>query len=120
VDSAALNGAHGRWDVAMSRDENDRGVGIAGKLLLELEAVDVRQLHVENQASREVGLRRCDIVRGDGERLRPPTQGLQQLAERLAHPGVIVYNEDDLVTRGHDASFAANGSVKATVAPRVL
>jgi len=34
VDSAALNGADRRWNVAMSRDENYRGMQAAGKLLL--------------------------------------------------------------------------------------
>jgi hypothetical protein len=30
VDSAALNGAHRRWNVAMPGDENDRGMDIVG------------------------------------------------------------------------------------------
>src|SRR3954465_13531347 len=40
--NAALNGAHRRWDIAMSGYEDDRWMILAGKLFLEVEPVDVR------------------------------------------------------------------------------
>src|SRR3984893_3170722 len=106
VDSAALNGAHRRWDVAMSCDENDRWVVFAGKLFLEIEAVDIRQLDVEDQTRRNIGLRIGYIVTGGGERLSPPSQGLQELAERRAHSGVVVHKEDDFPVLAHNTALA--------------
>src|SRR5438552_7159354 len=91
----------------MSGDENDRGMDVVGKLALEIQAVDVRQLDIEQETRRQIGLRVGDIFRGTGEQLGSPSQGLQQLAERLSHSGVVVYNEDDFLRRVHDASYCS-------------
>jgi hypothetical protein len=66
----------------MPRDEDDRRVDVAGQLLLELEAIDVRQLDIEDKARREIGLRIGQIVRGGSERLGAPSERRQQLASR--------------------------------------
>src|SRR5581483_4192426 len=76
VDSAPLNRAYRRWDVAMSGNENDRWMVLAGELLLEFEAVDIGKLDVEDQTCGDIGLRTGDIVAGGGKRLGSPSQGL--------------------------------------------
>src|SRR5215469_1304374 len=104
VDSATLHGAHTRGNVAASGDKDDWRMSVAGELLLELEPVDVGQLDIEDQARWQIGLRRCDIVPDGAEGLGLPPQGPQKLANGLAHSGVVVDNEDDLLAGIHDAS----------------
>src|SRR5262249_54927691 len=91
----------------MARYENDRRMIALRDLPLQVESVDIRQLDIEDQARREVGLRIGDIVGGRCERLGSPPKGLQQLPDRLADPEVVIHHEDDLPVWAHGAVLAA-------------
>src|SRR4029077_15693120 len=56
VHRAALDRANRRWDVPVAGNKDDRRVTAFGDLLLQIQAVDVRQLHIEDQARRYVRL----------------------------------------------------------------
>ena len=73
------------WDIAMSSYEDNRRTICVRALSPQIEAVDFRQLCIENQARKQIDLRIGDIVRDGAERLGSSSKGLQQLAERLAH-----------------------------------
>ena len=86
----------------MSRDEHDRRKASFGELALEIQAIDVRKLHVQHQAGRNVGLRIGQVLgrgtEGDGVQI----EARKKLGERLADPTVVVDDEDDVVLRiGH-------------------
>ena len=52
----------------MSCDEHDLRVIPLCDLALELQSVDVRKFHIQNQAGRHVGLRIRDVLRSGAER----------------------------------------------------
>ncbi len=62
IDRACLDRAHGRGNVAMSRDEDDLWLISLSRLPLKLKSVYVGKFHIQNQASRHVGLRICDVL----------------------------------------------------------
>jgi len=49
---ASLDGANRGWDAAVARDEDVGGAIAIGDLPLEIQAVDVGQLHIEGEAAR--------------------------------------------------------------------
>jgi hypothetical protein len=57
IQGSRLDGAHAGGDVAMTGDKDDWRMVSARHLPLQIEAVDVRQLDVEKQTSRHLGLR---------------------------------------------------------------
>src|SRR5262249_29176922 len=86
---------HGHRDVAAPGDEDDRHVGPIRDTLLQLEAVQVRQTHVEHEAARRCDWRmREERLRGC-KHLSAPAGVLDQKLERLAYPDVVVDDEDD-------------------------
>ena len=70
VDRAGFDRANRRWNVAVSGDEHDWRVVRVAKLLLEIQAADVRQFHVQDEAGRQIGLLVRDVLgdrsEGDG------------------------------------------------------
>jgi hypothetical protein len=83
----------------MSSDEHDVGVILLRYPALELQSIDVRELHVQHQASRDVRLRIRQVFGGRTERHRVHIEAGQELDERLADPAVVVNDEDDVVLR---------------------
>ena len=57
IQGSRLDGANAGGDVAMTGDKDDWRMVSARHLPLQIEAVDVRQLDVEKQTSRHLGLR---------------------------------------------------------------
>ena len=64
VDRTALDGAHGGGNVAVPRDEDDGRMFAVCDLLLEIEAVDVRQFDVKDKSGRQIRLVRPHIFSG--------------------------------------------------------
>ena len=83
----------------MSGDEHDVRVIALRDLALEVQSVDVRKLHVQNQASRDVGLRIRHVLGRGAERDRVHVEAREQLGQRLADPTVVVHDEHDVVWR---------------------
>src|SRR5512134_3314030 len=63
VDRACLDRAYRGRNVAVSRDEHNLRQGSLPRLLEQIEAVDVRELHVQNETSRYVRLRSGEVRR---------------------------------------------------------
>src|SRR5262249_51378758 len=78
---------------------------------------DVRQLHVENQARGQAGLVGADVLPGRAIGGGAQAVRLQQFAQRLADPRVVIDDEDDVIFHRHDASTVSTGKVKMNVAP---
>src|SRR6201991_348899 len=117
VDGAVLDGPDRRGDVAMAGYEHDRRMIAFRYLPLEVQAVDVRQFDIQNEARRQVRLSRLDVLAGGGECDRRNTVRSEQFAERLANAYIVVNDEDDIVVVGHAVAFASIGSVKTNAAP---
>ena len=59
----------------MARDEHDLRVIPVRGLALEVQSVDVRKLHIQNQAGRHVGLRIREVLGGGTERDHVQVEG---------------------------------------------
>ena len=97
--------------------EDDRRMVALRDLPLQIEAVDIRQLDIEDEAGRDVRLVRADVVAGRSERHGAHAVRRQELAERLPDAFIVIDDEDDMVVRRHAAAFASTGNVKMNVAP---
>jgi len=117
VDGSRLERAHGARDVAVARQEYDLRMLLSGDPALQLQAVDVRQLHVQDQAGRELRLGKPDVLRGRSERDHIQVCGCEELVQRFAHAHVVIDDKHDVILRAHRESRALVGSVKLNVAP---
>ena len=70
-------------------------------LALQLQAVDIGKLDIEDEARGKVRLVCADIVAGGSEQRRPDPVGLEQFAQRLAQSLVIVDDEHDGIVNDH-------------------
>src|SRR2546425_12869562 len=84
VHRSCLERAHGARNVPVSGDEHDLWVRLARHLALQIEAVDVGQVHVQDQAARQVRLREFQVLGGRPERDDVQVCRRQQLLECLA------------------------------------
>ena len=101
----------------MAGNKDDGDMVSRTQLPLELESVDVGQVDVENQTSRQLqpGLHQ---VFGDGaERDGVEARRGQQLGQGLPHARIVVDDVDDMVSRSHVASEASIGRLKLKVTP---
>ena len=92
-------------NVAMSRDEHDVRVRLSG-LALQVESIGVRKFHVQNEASRYVWFRICDVLSSRTERDHVQVEARQQVSQRFANPPVIIHDKDDMVLRHHSREDA--------------
>ena len=86
-------------------------------LLLEFQSVDVGQLDVEHQAGRQIGPGIGEVFRGGAERHAAEAERFQKLAQRLAHVGIVVDDEDDMVAPLHTRAAECEGRVKLSAVP---
>ena len=63
----------------MPRDEHDLRVRSLTGLALQVQSVDVRKFHVQNEAGRHVGLRICEVLSSGTERDHVQIEGRQKL-----------------------------------------
>src|SRR6185295_18672576 len=96
-DRARLDRANRRWDIAVPSHEHDRHVVALRDPLLQLQAIDIGELDVQKQASRQVGLRKGYVFGSRTECDRVHLQTRQQLGHCLADPAIIIDDEDDVV-----------------------
>ena len=80
----------------MSRDEDDLRVRLSG-LALQVESVGVRKFHVQNEASRYVWFRICDVLSGRTKRDHVQVEASTGDPPGFANPPVIVHDKDDMV-----------------------
>src|SRR4029077_13600659 len=120
VHRPCLERAHGARDVAMPRDENDVRMWLAGQLALQVQAVDVRQVDIQDQAPGQVGLGVVQVLGGGPERHDIQVRRAEQLLQCFTQPEIIVHHKDDVILRAHHASLGEIGSVKLKTAPRGL
>ena len=92
----------------MSGDENDRRMIALGDLPLQVEAVDIGQLDIEDEAGRDVRLLGVHIVAGRSEGDGAHAVRRQQFAERLPDASIVIHDEDNMVIRRHGAVFRCN------------
>lgn len=85
----------------MTGDKDDRRMVSARHLPLQIEAVDVRQLDVEKQTGRRLGLRMSHICGGGGKRHRAQAGSRQQVLQRFAQSAVVVDDQYDGIARRH-------------------
>src|SRR5437773_6297222 len=101
----------------MPRDENDRRMIALRNLPLQIEAVDIRQLDIEDEAGWDVRLVRADIIAGRCESDGAHAVRRQKFAERLPDARIVIYDEYDMVVRRHAAAFASTGRAKMNFVP---
>ena len=80
----------------MSRDEDDLGVRVPG-LALQVESIGVRKFHVQNEASRYVRFRICEVLSSGTKRDHVQVERRQEIRHGVANPAVIVHDKDDMV-----------------------
>src|SRR4051812_6865486 len=74
---------------------------------LELQSVDVRKFHVQDQASRDVRLRIRQVLRSGAERDRVHVEARKKFGQRLADPAVVIHDENDMIFSHWDTSQCA-------------
>src|SRR5262249_22925831 len=98
----------------------DGRVIFSGDLLLEVQAVYVGKLDVQDEAGREVGPVMREILADRTEGDRRPPQRRQELAQGFANTCIIVDDEDNMslrihvVSRPHAASLASRVTTALT------
>ena len=102
----------------MSRDEHDLRVRLAGDLALQIQAVDVRQVDVQDQAPGQVGLGELQVLGGRPEGDDVQVCRGQELLQCFAHAEIVVDDEHDVIVRAHRDALEEIGSVKLNTAPR--
>lgn len=85
----------------MPGNEYDGWVTSIGNLLLKLQAVDIREFHVQNQAGGKVGPLKVVVLGGGPKRESAQTQGRQEFTKRFAHVLVVIHDEDDMLFLNH-------------------
>ena len=99
VDRAGLDRAHRRRNVSVSGDEHDMRVIPLRDLALQIQSVDVREFDIQDQASRDVGLRIRHVFGSGTERHGVHVEARKKHGQRLADPTIVVHDEDDVVLR---------------------
>ena len=117
IHGAVLDRPDRRRDVAMPCYENDRRMVPLRDLPLQVEAVDIRQLDIENEARGNVRFFRADVLTGRSERHGAHTVRRQELSERLSDTRIVIHDDYDMVVRRHCAAFTSTGNVKMNFAP---
>ena len=77
----------------MSRHEYDWRA-IAGELLLNFKAIDVRQFQVEYQTTGTIGLLELEEIGRASESSYAKTRGFQKAAKGFPYTGIIVDDKD--------------------------
>jgi hypothetical protein len=108
-----------RRNVAMSSEEYDGWVISIGNLLLKLQAVDITEFHVQNQAGRKVGPRKVAVLGGRPKRVSAQPPGRQEFTKRFTHVLVVIHDEDDLLFHHHCDALGYAERVSASMARRV-
>src|SRR6187399_2049589 len=79
------------------------GVRSLDELVEQVETVDVREFHIQEEASRYIWFRICVVLRRGAKRNDVQVIGRQQVRQRFADPTVIVHDKNDMI-RGNHAS----------------
>ena len=80
----------------MSRDEHDLGVRVPS-LALQVESIGVRKFHVQNETTRYVRFRICEVLSSRTKRDHLQVERRQEIRHGVANPAVIVHDKDDMV-----------------------
>lgn len=88
----------------MSRDEHDLRVRSSTSLALQVESIDVRKFHVQNETSWHLRLRIGEVLSSGAERHHVEIERRQKLRYRFADPPVIIHDENDMVLRVHSGA----------------
>ena len=96
VDRAALHRADAARHVFLAADE-DRGLLHSGgsQQVMQLETAQPRQVHVEDQASRDGQRLALEQIAGGGERLHGVARRREEPRERAPHGIVVVHQQQD-------------------------
>ena len=101
----------------MLGDEYDRWVVSLRYLLLQIEAIDIGQFDIQNQASWALWLFRIDVFARRRKCVYGDSVRCQQFTKRFANTDIVVNDEDDLIVVRHATPFASIGKVKTNVEP---
>jgi hypothetical protein len=86
-----LHGLDRHRNVSVSRKKNDGNADFPSlQLVLQIQAADAGQSHIQNQATRTVPTLQGQKFLRSSKTLRVQPDGLQQFLERLAHVSIIV------------------------------
>jgi hypothetical protein len=78
----------------MASSEYDAGVTVLHNRVVKIKAVQVRELHFENQAGGHVGLWIRKVFGSTTERDDMQVEAFQEITERLAYPLIVINNKD--------------------------
>jgi hypothetical protein len=101
IDGSALHRPHRGRNIASPGNEYDGWMISIGNLLLKLQATDVREFHVQNQAGGKIGPWKIVVFGGRPKRQSAQPQRRQELTKRFAHVLVVIYDEDDPFFHDH-------------------
>ena len=102
----------------MSGYEYDRRMIAFGDLALQVEAVDIRQSDIEQEAGWQVRLDRTDKLMSRLKGDRTHAMRCQEFVQRLPQACVVVDDVDNGIICRHCAAFASIGSEKMSFAPQ--
>src|SRR6185437_5592112 len=95
VKSAEFRGAHGGFDVAVTGDDHDSGVGTRfAKLFQSFETVDAGQPDVEQDAAIRAAAKRFQTLFTGGDGIGSEAFVFHHRAQRVANAALVVNNKD--------------------------
>jgi len=96
-----LDGAYAGSYVAVTCDEYDRWMILTAHLLLQVQAITVWELGVQDQASGYIPLGVSKEFGCGAERDGTQVGGREEPLERLANAMIVIYDYYDVVSREH-------------------
>lgn len=87
---------------------------------MEIQAVDIRKVNVQDQARRRVGFGKRQVLGGGPEGDDIQMGRREELLQCLAHAEMIVDHKHDMILRAHHDSLEEIGNAKLKTAPRGL
>src|SRR5690554_2698669 len=97
--------------------KDDRRVIAFNDLPLEVEAIDVRKLDIEDETCGDIRLFRRHVVAGRCKGAGVDSVRGQKFAQCLSEARIVVHDEHNMFVRRHAAAVASTGSAKTNVAP---
>jgi hypothetical protein len=101
IQGPPLDGANAGSYVAVTCDEDDRWMILIAHLLLQVQALTVWELGVQDQASGYISLGVSKEFGCGAERDGTQVRGREELLERLANAIIVIYDYYDVVSREH-------------------
>src|SRR6185437_14293727 len=118
TDRAGFDGAHGRGNIPVSRDEHDgQEDAVLHEKILHVQSIEAGEIHVQHEArDLDIDVLLEKLFRRS-ERFHAVPPQLEKTVEPLADGVIVVHHENGWSVRNHNFPFPKTGSTTRNVTP---